>query len=139
MRSSSAARSALAVRCASFASASRRVGLLINNRPEWLEAFFGTQIAGGVVVAFSTWSTPDELDWLLQDSAVRMLIALDRFGDNDFTAALADRWESRRYPALRHVALLGDNLPHRVPPLRHAAGSRTVAAPGTWRRIGRIG
>lgn len=89
-----------------------RVGLLINNRPEWLEAFFGTQIAGGVVVAFSTWSTPDELDWLLQDSAVRMLIALDRFGDNDFTAALADRWESRRYPALRHVALLGDNLPH---------------------------
>jgi fatty-acyl-CoA synthase len=40
-----------------------------------------------------------------------MLIALDRFGDNDFTAALADRWQSRRYPALRHVALFGDNLP----------------------------
>jgi fatty-acyl-CoA synthase len=53
----------------------------------------------------------DELDWLLQDSAVRILIALDRFGDNDFTAALADRWQSQRYPALRHVALLGDNLP----------------------------
>ena len=64
------------------------------------------------MVAFSTWSTPDELDWLLQDSTVRMLIALDRFGDNDFAAALADRWQSRRYPALRHVALLGDNLPH---------------------------
>ena len=46
-------------------------------------------IAGGVVVAFSTWSTPDELDWLMQDSAVRVLIALDRFGDNDFAAALA--------------------------------------------------
>ena len=24
-----------------------RVGLLVNNRPEWLEAFFGTVIAGG--------------------------------------------------------------------------------------------
>ncbi len=65
-----------------------RVGLLVNNRLEWLEAFFGAAIAGAVTVAFSTWSTRDELDWLLRDSAVRLLIALDRFGDNDFAAAL---------------------------------------------------
>lgn len=31
-----------------------RVGLLINNRLEWLEAFFGATILGAVVVAFST-------------------------------------------------------------------------------------
>jgi fatty-acyl-CoA synthase len=94
-----------------------RVGLLVNNRPEWLEAFFGTVIAGGTVVAFSTWSTPDELDWLMQDSAVRVLIALDRFGDNDYSAALrrfvpeaapGNRWRSSRYPALRDIILLGD-------------------------------
>ncbi len=95
-----------------------RVGLLINNRPEWLEAFFGTVIAGGVVVAFSTWSTADELDWLLRDSGARMLIALERFGDNDFAAALrqlvpeagtGDRWQSARYPALRDIVLLGES------------------------------
>ena len=94
-----------------------RVGLLINNRPEWLEAFFGTVLAGGAVVAFSTWSTPDELDWLMRDSAVRVLIALDRFGDNDFAAALrrlvpeaaaVGRWQSPHYPALRDIVLLGD-------------------------------
>ena len=95
-----------------------RVGLLINNRPEWLEAFFVTMLAGGTVVAFSTWSTPDELDWLLRDSAVRVLIALDRFGDNDFASALrrlvpeaaaGARWQSPHYPALRDIVLLGDH------------------------------
>ena len=65
-----------------------RVGLLINNRAEWLEAFFGIGMAGGVAVAFSTWSTTDELDWLIQDSGIRALIMLDRFGDNDFVAGL---------------------------------------------------
>src|SRR5690348_2028091 len=44
-----------------------RVALLINNRPEWLEAFFGTLIVGGIAVVLSTWSTADELVWLLQD------------------------------------------------------------------------
>jgi fatty-acyl-CoA synthase len=94
-----------------------RVGLLVNNRPEWLEAFFGTVIAGGTVVAFSTWSTPDELDWLMRDSAVSVLIALDRFGDNDFAAALrrlvpeaaaGGPWRSPRYPALRDIVVLGE-------------------------------
>ena len=40
-----------------------RVGLLINNRAEWLEAFFAATILGAIVVAFSTWSKRDELDW----------------------------------------------------------------------------
>jgi len=95
-----------------------RVGLLINNRPEWLEVFFGTVVAGGVVVALSTWSTVDELDWLLQDAQVRTLISLDRFGDNDFVAALSHlvpeamnggAWRSTRYPTLRDIVVLGGN------------------------------
>jgi len=117
-----------------------RVGLLINNRPEWLEVLFGTVIAGGVVVAFSTWSTADELDWLLQDSGANMLIALERFGDNDFRAALrrlvpeagtGDRWRSGRYPALRDIVLLGDSydqLRAAAPFTRQAAGIGPGAA-----------
>jgi fatty-acyl-CoA synthase len=38
-----------------------RVGILINNRPEWLEACFGTTALGAVAVPFSTWSKPGEL------------------------------------------------------------------------------
>jgi len=117
-----------------------RVALLINNRPEWLEAFFGTMIAGGIVVAFSTWSTEDELDWLLQDSGTRMLIALDRFGENDFATALrrlvpevvaGDRRRSARYPALRDIILLGDSydqLRAAAPMARQAPGVGPSAA-----------
>lgn len=95
-----------------------RVALLMNNRPEWLEAFFGTLIAGGVVVALSTWSTTDELDWLLQDAKPRALITMERVGENDFVAGLSrlapetaagDDWRSARYPTLRHIAVLAGN------------------------------
>ena len=34
-----------------------RIGLLANNRIEWLEIFFGVAALGAVVVPFSTWST----------------------------------------------------------------------------------
>ena len=93
-----------------------RVGLLINNRLEWLEAFFGAAIVGAVVVAFSTWSKRDELAWLLEDSEVSVLIALDRFGDQPFAEDLralvpealgAAPWRSVTYPHLRHIVLLG--------------------------------
>ena len=93
-----------------------RVGLLINNRLEWLEAFFGATILGAVAVAFSTWSKRDELAWLLEDSEVSVLIALDRFGDQPFADDLralvpeacgAAPWHSAAYPHLRHIVLLG--------------------------------
>jgi fatty-acyl-CoA synthase len=94
-----------------------RVGLLINNRPEWLEAFFGATILGAVVVAFSTWSKRDELAWLLADSDVQVLIALDRFSDQDFAAdlhalipeaAAGAPWRSAVYPRLRDIILLSE-------------------------------
>jgi len=81
-----------------------RVGLLINNRAEWVEAFFGVMIAGAAVAAFSTWSTADELDWLIGDSGISLLIAVDRFADNDYAAhtqALAGK-----HPGLRETVLL---------------------------------
>ncbi|HVZ08925.1 class I adenylate-forming enzyme family protein [Rhodopila sp.] len=87
-----------------------RIGLLVNNRAEWLEAFFGIGMAGGVAVAFSTWSTADELDWLIQDSGIRALITLDRFGDNDFVAALQGPLATRA-AALSDIAVVGDAGP----------------------------
>ena len=65
-----------------------RVGLLMSNRPEWVEAFFGTVMAGAVAVAFSTWSKRDELAYLIEDSAIRLLITLDQFAGQNFAADL---------------------------------------------------
>jgi fatty-acyl-CoA synthase len=65
-----------------------RVGLLMNNLPEWVETFFGAAMAGAVVVAFSTWSKRDELAWLIDDSAIRLLVTLDQFAGQNFAADL---------------------------------------------------
>src|SRR5439155_7366489 len=82
-----------------------RVGILVNNRLEWLEACFGATALGAVAVPFSTWSKPGELAYLLADSAVQALIAVDSFGGEDFAAALAAL--APNSPHLRLVVMLG--------------------------------
>lgn len=90
-----------------------RIGLLIPNRPEWVEIAVGAGGAGATAVPFSTWSTRQELDFLLRDSGVTRLFALARFGDRDYAADLAAlvpelaRGErSERFPALRDVVIV---------------------------------
>jgi fatty-acyl-CoA synthase len=99
-----------------------RVGILVNNRIEWLEACFGASALGAVAVPFSTWSKPAELAYLLADSEVAALIAVDAFGGQDFAAALTalvpeastatpGRWRSGDFPRLRLIVMLGGELP----------------------------
>src|SRR5712691_4526893 len=64
-----AGRIAAALRAAGFRHG-ERIGILINNRLEWLETCFGAAALGLVVVPFSTWSKPDELAYLLADSEI---------------------------------------------------------------------
>src|SRR4051794_4900696 len=45
-----------------------RIGVLIENRPEWLEAVFGIVGTGAVAVPFSTRPKPAELGLLIQES-----------------------------------------------------------------------
>ncbi|MSP05107.1 MAG: long-chain fatty acid--CoA ligase [Acetobacteraceae bacterium] len=94
-----------------------RVGLLLNNRLEWVETFFGAAMLGAEIVAFSTWSSQDELDYLIGDSGIVALVTLDRFSGQDFAAILralipeADQagiWTSARFPTLHDIILLGE-------------------------------
>ena len=98
-----------------------RVGILINNRLEWLETCFGAAALGAVAVPFSTWSKPGELAYLLVDSAVEALFAVASFGGQDFAAALAalvpeaitampGDWRSRDFPRLRLIVMLGGDV-----------------------------
>src|SRR5258708_2442255 len=82
-----------------------RVGILVNNRLEWLEACFGATALGAVAVPFSTWSKPGELAYLLADSAVQALIAVDSFGGEDFAASLVAL--APNSPQLRLIVMLG--------------------------------
>ena len=61
-----------------------RVGLLLNNRAEWVEICFGTAAIGAVLVPFSTWSKRRELEFLLEDSRIKALVAVDKLADQNF-------------------------------------------------------
>lgn len=91
-----------------------RVGLLLNNRLEWLELCFAANALGAVVVPFSTWSTETELDYLLTDSDVKILFALPDFARTDFIGmlsrlvpGLAKGGRVARYPKLEAVVVVG--------------------------------
>jgi fatty-acyl-CoA synthase len=96
-----------------------RVGLLMTNRPEWISTFFGISLAGGVAVALSTFSTPEELEYLLQASSVAVLLYERTVLKTDFTSVLSalvpeiqatppGALESERFPFLRYLATVGD-------------------------------
>jgi fatty-acyl-CoA synthase len=96
-----------------------RVGVLMTNRPEHLAAAFGTALAGGVIVPLDTFSTPAELEHLLQASGVTTLLFERRVLRKDFAALLCElepaiggarpgRLLSARFPFLRRLALVED-------------------------------
>src|SRR5947207_10566904 len=98
-----------------------RVGLLINNRLEWLECGFGAAAIGATLVPFSTWSKPQELAYLLADGEIDALFATEAFAGQNFAEALAalvpeatsatpGAWRSRAFPRLRRIVMLGGAL-----------------------------
>ncbi|MBH0114425.1 acyl--CoA ligase [Novosphingobium sp. YJ-S2-02] len=86
-----------------------RIGILMTNRPEFLSAFFGIAMAGGVAVALSTFSTQGELDHLLGASQVTTLLMEAQVLKTDFAAMVTalDPVPGTRHPALRKVVALG--------------------------------
>jgi len=104
-----------------------RVGILVNNRMEWLEACFGIAASAAVAVPFSTWSKAGELAYLIEDSEIVALIAVDSFGGQNFADALDG------FPQLPLVVLLdGEIRPGWIgyEQLRSSAGPLPVLPPG---------
>ena len=102
-----------------------RVGVLMTNRPEWLAAVFGASLAGAVAVPLSTFSTPSELEYLMQTSGVSLLLFERRVGKKDFAEILttlepaigaggalqSTRLQSTKFPFLRGLAMVGEAAP----------------------------
>ena len=82
------------------------VGILINNRVEWLEIFFAAASLGATVVPLSTWSKGPELDFLLGDSGVKCLFMIERLGAQAFADDIAALVATGRHPALERVVLV---------------------------------
>lgn len=104
-----------------------RVGILVNNRVEWLELAFGAWLLGAVATPFSTWSTAHELAFLLADSEVKVLVTLGRFGREDYEAILRDL----TIPTLGAVMTIeGSGGFPDYAAARDAAGEHASLAPG---------
>src|SRR5437764_10476517 len=98
-----------------------RVGLLIENRLEWLECSFGAAGVGATLVPFSTWSKPAELAYLLADGEIDALFAIEVVAGRNFAEALAmlvpeatkappGQWRCPGFPQLRRIVMLGGAL-----------------------------
>jgi fatty-acyl-CoA synthase len=87
-----------------------RVGLLVDNRPEWLEIFFGTAALGAVIVPLSTWVKRAEIEFLLQDSRVKLLFTLEDCAGQNFGTDIADLQAQGLLTGLERVVLVGGPL-----------------------------
>lgn len=94
-----------------------RVGILMTNRAEFLSAFYGVSLAGGVAVVFSTFSTAQELEQLLQLSGASLLLFESVVLKTDFGQILAElephiataepgKLQSAKFPFLSHLVWL---------------------------------
>ena len=94
-----------------------RVGILMTNRLEFLSAVFGTALAGGVATTLNTFSTPAELEVLLESSACSVLLIERKVLKKDFAVMLSDlepeilasssdELFSQKFPFLRHIAMV---------------------------------
>ncbi len=83
-----------------------RVGILMTNRPEFISATFGTALAGGVATMISTFSTPVELDYLLQISGVSVLMLERHVLKKDF-AQIVEDFDKAGLPFLSHIVSIG--------------------------------
>jgi acyl-CoA synthetase (AMP-forming)/AMP-acid ligase II len=96
-----------------------RVGVMMTNRPEWIAAVFGVGLAGGVAATISTFSTPAELEYLLNASSIGVLLFEGRVLKKDFAAILREfepqvatarpgELASVKFPYLTRLAVVGD-------------------------------
>jgi acyl-CoA synthetase (AMP-forming)/AMP-acid ligase II len=67
-----------------------RVGLLLPNGPEWIEAFFACALLGAVAVPINTFATPAERDHMLRHGDVSVLLLARRLLKRDYLQELAE-------------------------------------------------
>src|SRR5579863_6704114 len=61
-----------------------RVALLMGNRPEWVEAAFGTALAGAVLVPVNTLFEPPEIEHVLHHSDSAVLVCQEQLASHRY-------------------------------------------------------
>jgi fatty-acyl-CoA synthase len=115
-----------------------RVGILLGARPEFAVLAYATAKVGGVCALISTFSTPDELDWIIRHSDAALLVLHAGVRGRAVAAEFADH-----HPAVR-AAVPGAIVDADLPYLRRVAvvaNDIACPAPGmpTWEEFLALG
>lgn len=95
-----------------------RVAILMGNRAEWTICWYALNVVGAVAVGVSTWSSDQELAYILRHADAKMLITVPTFRSRDFTRTVLlllpelatcspGTLRTPRFPFLNHVVMLG--------------------------------
>lgn len=87
-----------------------RVGLLMSNRPEWLEVAAAGHRLGATVVPISSFYRAWDLEHVLRNSRAEILVTLPEFRGNSYLEFLQAS-EPGSYPELRQVIVAGAEAP----------------------------
>ena len=99
-----------------------RVAVLSQNNPEWCLTFWATVQQGAILVGLNGWWTTDEIEYGLQDSGAKVLVAdQKRFERIAGSLDLA--------PDLEHVFLIDCTPGRRRPGRRQARCTATASSP----------
>jgi fatty-acyl-CoA synthase len=83
-----------------------RVGIWAPNVPEWVLVQYATAKIGAILVNINPAYRSHELEYVLNQSGIRTLVAVPRFKTSDYATMIAD--VRLRCPALRDVILIGE-------------------------------
>ena len=94
------------------------VGIWATNVPDWLIVFYATARIGAVFITVNTSYRPSELEYVMQQSDMKVLFLIDGYRDTDYVQALYDlvpelktmpkgQLASARFPFLKSVVYMG--------------------------------
>src|SRR5699024_3779438 len=95
------------------------VAILMGNRPEWIATWIALNKIGAVAVGISTWSTIDELRYVLRHSDAKMIVLCRELRNQQFVSMMRElcpeldtvdpgRLFVPQFPFLRTIVLIDD-------------------------------
>jgi fatty-acyl-CoA synthase len=83
-----------------------KISLWMQNRPEWIVAWFAAPKVGAIMVPMDTWYKPSEAEYIMGHSESIAVITSSKFGKSDFLGML--REIGPNLPNLKHIIVLDD-------------------------------
>ena len=93
-----------------------RLAILMDNRAEWLIAYFAALSIGVEVVALNCWASPPELAYQLTHAKVRVLVATDAVRGRPLPELLGDIAAREEAPVLDRVICVAERGPEKATP-----------------------